>query len=94
MKHVIAVLMLLIGFALPGGCLRAQDASAKEPVVQTERIEGLWSVVGYFGGKLTSELGERLNIKKKEEEQGVPTRVELRLGWFEVARDDVRKPKN
>lgn len=56
-----------------------------------ERIEGLWPVLGYLGSKLTNELGERMNIKKKDDDQGVPTRVELRFAWFEVARQDRRK---
>ena len=64
----------------------------KKSDLPVEKVEGFWSVVGYFGTKLTNELGERLNLSDKKESEGVPTRVDLRIGPFEMSRTEKRKP--
>lgn len=63
----------------------------KKAAMPVEKVEGFWSVMGYFGGKLTDELGERLNLSDKKPAEGVPTQVDIKLGPFEISRTENRK---
>lgn len=74
----------------PGGCVSTKLDSVPEKKVKTEKVEGFWSVMGYFGSKLTSELGQRLNLVEAEEESE-PVEVQLKIGSFELTRNEKRK---
>lgn len=89
MKLLILTLVFSFGFGLTAGCQTTSRDSVKK-AMPVEQVEGFWSVVGYLGGKLTDELGSRLNITEKKDE-GVPTKVNLKLGWIEFSRTDRRK---
>lgn len=73
----------------------ASDSTSKtttpEPV-QQERVTGFWDVMGYVGGKLTKELGTRLNIDSEEKET-VATEVKVELGWIKFTRIENRPVK-
>lgn len=91
-------LLVAIFFVLSMAASAQQQAPSKEPATAVEAeaeetVEGLWSVLGYFGGKLTSELGSRLNLTNNEDQQnqGVPTKVKLKLGSLEFVRTDNRR---
>lgn len=72
----------------------SSEPKPAELLVPEETVEGFWSVMGYFGGKLTSELGNRLNLSKQYEPPGVPTKVKLKLGSLEFVRTDNRRSAN
>ncbi len=59
-------------------------------VVQTERVSGVWDLVGYFGGKLGGELQRRLNLGGESEKEGVPTKVRIKVLGMEVERIENR----
>ncbi len=92
MKRLFVAVCLCLGLS---ATLLSQDTPNEtvpaQQAVPEETVEGFWSVMGYFGGKLTSELGNRLNLTKQEEDQGVPTKVKLKLGSLEFVRTDNRK---
>lgn len=91
MKLFLVTAFFFFGFGLTARCqTTARDTSKK--ALPVEQVEGFWSVVGYLGGKLTDELGARMNITEKKDE-GVPTQVNLKLGWIEFSRTDRRKPQ-
>lgn len=88
------VVLFLLGFTLRVDAQSAASKAADPPKgreLPIEKVEGFWSVVGYFGGKLTNELGERLNLSDKKKSDGVPTRVDIKLGSFEISRTENRK---
>lgn len=74
----------------PGGYVPLKVDSLPEKKVKTEKVEGFWSVMGYFGSKLTTELGQRLNLVEPEEESE-PVEVQLKIGSFELTRSEKRK---
>ena len=71
----------------------AQDSVPATETVQKEKVYGFWQVMGYVGGKLTSELSSRLNLDTKEQET-VPTEVNVELGWIKFTRIEDRPAKN
>ncbi|MDP4826935.1 MAG: hypothetical protein NWR73_04575 [Flavobacteriales bacterium] len=68
------------------------DTLKTKEVVQTEKVEGLWGVLGYYGGKLASELGNRLNLESSKEDE-VPTKVLVQFGWLNYSRLENRPKK-
>jgi hypothetical protein len=61
--------------------------------VQKEEVSGFMEVLGYFGGKLGKELGDRLNLSDEEEKKSsteVPTLVTVQWGPFKVERTELR----
>lgn len=68
------------------------EKPAAEPPQAVEEVNGFWSVMGYFGSKLTNELGERLNLVKTPETplESVPTKVNLKIGRIEFTRTENR----
>lgn len=78
--------------AAQGTAAKSATDPPKAKEMPVEKVEGFWSVMGYFGGKLTEELGQRLNLSDKDDSEGVPTRVDVKLGPFEISRTEKRKP--
>lgn len=70
---------------------KSDTLKTKQPV-QTEKVDGLWSVLGYYGGKLANELGDRLNLESSKEEE-VPTKVLVQFGWLNYTRVENRPKK-
>jgi len=66
------------------------DPKDKGVVVQTEKVSGVWDLVGYFGGKLGGELQRRLNLGGESEKEGVPTKVKIKVLGVEVERIENR----
>ncbi len=93
MKHLVVLFIFVLAFGLTAGCQTNDTSTTKaNAVTPTEKVEGFWSVMGYLGGKLTNELGERLNLTKSDDkDKGVPTEVQLKIGQFEFTRTDLRK---
>jgi hypothetical protein len=93
MKRIALFISLALACALSafGQSATSELAQTEVQQVQEETVEGFWSVVGYFGSKVTSELGSRLNLSKKDEEERVPTKINLKLGWMEFSRTELRK---
>ena len=70
---------------------KSDTLKTKQPV-QTEKVDGLFNVLGYYGGKLASELGNRLNLESGKEEE-VPTKVLVQFGWLNYTRIENRPKK-
>ena len=93
MKKLIIVLVLTVcAFAAQAQSAVSDSTATNEPV-QTEKVTGFWDVMGYVGGKLTKELGTRLNIGSEEKET-VTTAVKVELGWIKFTRVENRPVKD
>jgi hypothetical protein len=95
LRLIATVVLFLLGFTLRVDAQSAAQKATdppKEREMPVEKVDGFWSVMGYFGSKLTDELGERLNLSDKKKSDGVPTRVDIKLGSFEISRTENRKP--
>lgn len=89
MKRIYLLALLFFAFALTGGCQTQVADSSQTTKVVTENVDGFWSVMGYLGSKLTSELGERLNLVEREEKSEL-VQVKLRVGGMEFTRKEHR----
>lgn len=72
----------------------ASDPKDKGEVVQTEKVSGVWDLVGYFGGKLGGELQRRLNLGGESEKDVVPTNVKIKVLGIELERVENRPVRN
>jgi hypothetical protein len=91
MKKLLTLLCLLCSFAV----VEAQETSSGDPddkPVRKEKVEGLFPVMGYLGGKLIDELSGRLNLDDGEKKT-VKTEVEVELGPFKFKRVEDRPAK-
>ena len=69
----------------------AVDSTGVDPEkLPKEKVEGFWPVMGYLGGKLTKELGKRLNLESEEKKKGELTEVDVELGWIKFTRVEER----
>jgi hypothetical protein len=83
--------LLLFGMSI---CTLAQSdttvVNSSPQVEQTEKVSGVWEVVGYFGSKLGGELQRRLNLGGDSSKDGVPTKVRIKVLGVEVERIENR----
>lgn len=90
--NVVKRLLLIFTFVFVAFAMEAQSDSTAvsdpEPV-KIERVDGIWSVLGYMGGKLGKQLKTRLNIDEGEKETE-PTKVKIRLAGIEIERIENR----
>ena len=71
------------------------SAIGQTSTVQEEQVEGIGNVLGFFGKKLTKELGTRLNLESGDTVQVemVPTKVRVKVGPFSMVRTEYRPKK-
>ena len=93
MKKLLILIALVVCTCAPQAQTAASDSTATNEPVQTEKVTGFWDVMGYVGGKLTKELGTRLNIGSDEKET-VSTEVKVELGWIKFTRVENRPVKD
>lgn len=86
---LVCVLALLLGMS--ARTAHAQRGTTDPPKTETEVHEGVWGMVEYFGGRLLSELGDRLSLNEADSSVAkVPTKVIVRVGGLEVERTEMR----
>ncbi|MDG2246208.1 MAG: hypothetical protein P8L71_07590 [Flavobacteriales bacterium] len=93
MKKLLILIALVVCTCAAQAQTAASDSTATNEPVQTEKVTGFWDVMGYVGGKLTKELGTRLNIGSDEKET-VSTEVKVELGWIKFTRVENRPVKD
>ena len=77
-KTILTLFILTLSFCAVAQS-NASDPKDKGEVVQTEKVSGVWDLVGYFGGKLGGELQRRLNLVGESEKDVVPTNVKIKV---------------
>ena len=90
--NIVKRLLLMFTFVFIVFAMAAQSnrKAIGDPVpVKSERVDGIWRVLIYMGGKLGKQLKTRLNIDERENETE-PTKVTIRLAGIEIERIENR----